>query len=280
MDNVTTWSVLMKRMIFMGLLAIAAFAIFPKGSRATIYVGIRTKASVFFEDVDHSGWNRLLQKYVNDDGQVAYQAWHTSPDDRRALEEYLTQLSHAGPGTSTTTSARLAFWINAYNALTVHGILREYPTTSIRNHTSKLGGYNIWKHLQLYVDGTPHSLNHIEHEILRKLNEPRIHFAIVCASVGCPRLLNEAYLDERLNEQLESNARDFFGRSRNFQYDSGLLKLSAILKWFATDFGPTQQDQLNTIARWLPDQDAQQTATSGQARIDYLDYDWDLNTQN
>ena len=112
----------MKRVIVLGILAIAAFAIYSRGSRAEIYVGTRTKASVIFEDVDHSGWSRLLQEYVNDEGKVAYQAWHASPDDRRALEVYLTQLSHAGPGRSTTTPARLAFWINAYNALTVHGI--------------------------------------------------------------------------------------------------------------------------------------------------------------
>ncbi len=267
----------MKRMIALGILAIVAFVIFSMGSRAEIYVGTHTKASVFFEDVDQSGWNRLLQKYVNVDGQVAYQKWHSNREDRRALEKYLTNLSNARPGPSTSTPARLAFWINAYNALTIHGILREYPTSSIRNHTSKLGGYNIWKHLQLYVDGTPHSLNHIEHEILRNLDEPRIHFAIVCASVGCPRLLNEAYLPEQLNEQLEKNARDFFARGRNFQFESGKIHLSSILDWFGTDFGPDMASQLNSIAKWLPNEAAQQAAESGNVSVHYLDYDWNLN---
>jgi len=279
MGNVTTLSVLMKRMIVLGILAMAVFTVFSMSSRAEIYVGTKTRASITFEEVDHSTWNRLLQKHVDNDGQVAYQAWNASQNDRRALEDYLTQLSTAGPGRATPKAATLAFWINAYNALTVHGILREFPTTSIRQHTSKLGGYNIWKHLQLYVNGTPYSLNHVEHEILRKLNEPRIHFAIVCASISCPRLLNEAYSAGQLEEQLESNARDFFSRSRNFQYEPGQMRLSSILDWFDEDFGAKQRDQLKTIAPWLPGKDAQQAARTGQVRVRYLDYDWNLNSQ-
>jgi len=266
----------MKRIIVLGLLAIAVVVFLSMQSRAEIYVGTRSKASVAVENVDHSTWNQLLQKYVDDDGLIAYKDWHGNQHDRKALEEYLNQLSDAGSGPSTPKSARLAFWINAYNALTVYGILREYPTSSIRNHTSRLGGYNIWEHLQLYVDGTPHSLNQIEHEILRKMKEPRIHFAIVCASIGCPRLLNKAYIPERLEEQLEANARDFFTRPGNFQSEPGRIQLSSILKWFAEDFGPDRNNQQATIAQWLSDEAAQQMINP-DTKISYLDYDWALN---
>ena len=144
----------------------------------------------------------------------------------------------------------LAFWINAYNATTIEGILQVYPTSSIRNHTAKVAGYNLWKDLPLLVGGKPHSLDAMEHQILRKMGEPRIHFAIVCASVGCPRLMNEAYTPDRIEEQLALNTRDFFSRSQNFQVDqSGVMHVSSILDWFGEDFGPTQQAQFTEIGR-------------------------------
>ncbi|MCP4169779.1 MAG: DUF547 domain-containing protein, partial [Fuerstiella sp.] len=181
----------------------------------------------------------------------------------------------------TSNSAKLAFWINAYNAVTVRGILREDPTSSSRNHTAKLFGYNIWKQLQLYVGGKPHSLEGIEHEILRKMNEPRIHFAIVCASIGCPRLLNEAYTPQRVQQQLEASAKDFFRRSQNFRHDKAANRfyVSEILSWFATDFGADQAVQLKRISQWLPTAAAQQAAQRNAVSLSYLDYDWNLNEQ-
>jgi hypothetical protein len=220
-----------------------------------------------------------LKTYVNDDGMVNYGVWHNNSADRQALSQYLNHLSSGGATANTPTDAKLAFWINAYNAVTIHGILREYPTSSIRNHTSKIGGYNIWKHLQLYVNGRPYSLNHIEHEILRKMNEPRIHFAIVCASIGCPRLLNEAYTPDHVQEQLDTNARDFFSRRQNFRYTQGQMWLSSLMNWFGADFGDSQSSRLQRIARWLPTEQAQRAALSGDARVKYLDYDWNLNEQ-
>ena len=115
------------------------------------------------------------------------------PPIDRVLTTDINGLSQANPQAHSTRHAKLAFWINAYNAVTVHGILREYPTSSIRNHTAKLAGYNIWKDLQLAIGGRAYSLDTMEHMILRPEREPQIHFAIVCASIGLSRLLNEAY---------------------------------------------------------------------------------------
>jgi hypothetical protein len=233
------------------------------------------------DTMDHSRWDALLKKYVDASGNVNYAAWKNTAADVQALDAYLASLSRGLPGQASSRPAQLAYWINAYNAVTVKGILREYPTTSIRNHTAKLWGYNIWDDLLLVTPGGQVSLNQMEHEILRKMGDARIHFAIVCASKGCPRLLNQAYTASSLDAQLAANAKQFFSDSRRFHYDAraGRLNISPILKWFAEDFGRNQAEQLRFIAPFLPDAAARQLTTSGKARVAYLDYDWELNEQ-
>jgi len=264
------------------LLAVSVFTWFTSATAGQpVYVGQRAAGHVSFAEVDHSPWSSLLAKYVDDDGYVDYQSWHSSAADVKALVTYMNSLSQANPQAESARDATLAFWINAYNAVTVHGILREYPTTSIRNHTAKVFGYNIWKDLQLYVDGHAHSLEDIEHQILRKMSEPRIHFAIVCASIGCPRLLNQAYTTDDVRQQLEANAQDFFSRPQNFRFDAQTrqFQLSEILSWFGEDFGPDESSQLRAIAGWLPGQDAQTAARRGAGRVSFLKYNWNLNDQ-
>jgi hypothetical protein len=230
--------------------------------------------------IDHATWDALLKKYVDDQGMVNYQSWKASRSDIRALEQYLAHLSSATFPAQTSAATKLAFWINAYNAVTVEGILREYPTTSIRNHTAKVFGYNIWKDLQLFVDGKPYSLDQMEHEVLRKMSEPRIHFAIVCASIGCPRLLNEAYVPAKIDQQLTVNAQAFFADPGKFRFDANRksISVSPILDWFGGDFGSTTAEQMRRIAPYVPE-DARGLANSGAARVAFLDYNWGLNDQ-
>ena len=218
-----------------------------------VFVGSKATANTSLDVVDHAPWDQLLRKYVNDDGMVNYQSWKANAADVKTLDRYLESLSAGNTSAASSKQSKLAFWINAYNAVTIRGILTAYPTSSIRNHTAKLFGYNIWHDLQLYVGGTPYSLDTIEHKILRKMSEPRIHFAIVCASIGCPRLLNEAYVPGRVDEQLELNTKDFFGRNRNFRFDASgnRFYLSSILDWFEEDFGPSQQARLKKISLWF-----------------------------
>jgi len=252
-------------------------------ARPTVTVGavVPQAQRIPVERINHSAWTALLAKYVDDQGMVHYAAWKASAADQKALDEYLVHLSAASFGGAVSHEAQLAFWINAYNAVTVRGILREYPTSSIRNHTSKFGGYNIWKDLLLPVEGRPYSLDQIEHDVLRKMKEPRIHFAIVCASSGCPRLRREAYTADRLDAQLTDNATAFFADRSKFTYDAmrRTIAVSPILQWFGEDFGTSQADQLRAIVPYLPDADAQRLAEGGQARVTYLDYDWGLNHQ-
>lgn len=273
--------------VALAMVAAGAFYVVSRASNRPVVVGNQVQADdtsvarhVPLDQVDHSAWDRLLKKYVDDDGMVNYQAWKNSSDDLAALKEYLATLSHADAGSRTSKEGKLAFWINAYNALTVHGILELYPTTSIRNHTAKVVGYNIWKDLLLPLGDEKYSLNDIEHEILRKLDEPRIHFAIVCASIGCPRLRNEAYTPAELDAQLADNTRDFFSRQRNFQADieGRVVRVSSILDWFSEDFGATPKEGLAGLAEYMPDR-AARFVQQGDFSVDYLDYDWNLNKQ-
>lgn len=232
---------------------------------------------VSLDDIDHSSWNTLLQKYVNERGQVNYQGWKATAADVNSLNAYINHLSSANLKKAATKEGQLAFWINAYNAVTVKGILREYPTKSIRDHTAKLFGYNIWKNLKLKVCDNQVSLDSMEHKVLRKLSEPRIHFAIVCASISCPRLLNEAYTKDNLEDQLVVNTKNFFANSQNFQHVGQSFRVSSILSWFATDFGANQAAQLKTIAPYLPTKSARAAAAGNAVSVSYLTYDWGLN---
>lgn len=262
--------------------AILLATVFSAAVSADEYAGKKwpTSQQVSIDQVDHESYNALLQKYVDANGLVDYKAWQKNQSDRKALKSYLESLSRANPNLKADKKAKLAYWINAYNALTIEGILRVYPTTSIRNHTAKLFGYNIWKNLHLYSGDSKITLDSIEHKVLRKMNEPRIHFAIVCASIGCPRLLNEAYASEKLEDQLVTNSTDFFSRSQNLQIDkkNATLKLSSIMSWFGSDFGSSSSAQIKKVAKYFPE-NAKTMVLKGGYRVTYLEYDWDLNVQ-
>lgn len=250
------------------------------GPTVTVGAVVPSQQQVPVEQIDHSTWNRLLAKYVDKNGFVDYTAWKASADDMQSLDTYLAHLSAAKFSRTSSRESLLAFWINAYNAVTVKGILREYPTSSIRNHTAKIYGYNIWKDLQLTVSGKSYSLEAIEHDVLRKMDEPRIHFAIVCASIGCPRLLNQAFTAEQLEGQLTTNAKAFFADRTKFHADtaSGTISVSPILDWFGEDFGADASARMRSIAPYLPTS-AQPLAQSKSVRVKFLDYDWNLNDQ-
>ncbi|MEO1614705.1 MAG: DUF547 domain-containing protein [Planctomycetota bacterium] len=268
---------------FIAILVLSLIAIRPALPGEKVYVGSKgTPAKrVAMDQIDHSNWDALLRRYVDPDGKVDYKRWKANAADRRTLHQYLAQLSTADPTLKSAKAAKLAFWINAYNSVTIAGILQQYPTSSIRNHTARLFGYNIWHDLLLTVGGRPYSLDEIEHQVLRKMGEPRIHFAIVCAAKGCPRLLAEAYTTEQLDNQLEVNAKDFFARRTHFRFDAarGSFQLSSILKWFGSDFGANDKAMLKRIAAFLPTQQSRKAAAKGQGSVSYLDYDWDLNDQ-
>jgi Protein of unknown function, DUF547 len=273
--------------IVSGLALLAALAVYllASGRFAPKVVYGRSWARdepLSLDEINHDAWDALLRRHVDEAGGVGYAGWKASAADVAALDEYLALLSRGDPARDASRESRLAFWINAYNALTIRGVLGEYPTSSIQNHASRLGGYNIWRDLLLQVGDRHYSLGQIEHALLRPLREPRIHFTIVCASRGCPRLRNRAYTAAGLERQLQENTLAFFADPRNLTYDASTsrLRVSPILKWYTADFGPDQGEMLSFLAPYLPADVSRQLSGGGGVRLAYLDYDWRLNDQD
>lgn len=267
-----------------GLLAVTVVTLVSlRLARPVVLIGQRWPAGerVGCREISHQPWSELLQRFVDGNGDVDYASWKDSDEAVRQLDEYLASLSRLDPKRPDEQQYEFAFWINAYNAATVRGILRQYPTSSIQNHVARIWGYNIWRDLRLKIGDTSYSLGEMEHTVLRPMNEPRIHFAIVCASRGCPRLLNEAYTADRLERQLQENTLAFFADPTKCSADAATheLRLSPILSWYAKDFGASTPAILRRIADWLPN-DAKILSRSKYVRIVYLDYDWNLNEQS
>ncbi len=259
------------------------YLMMPQPSSAKPPLGKRWAKSqrVSMDKIDHAPFDALLQKYVDGDGYVNYKSWKASRNDRAALQNYLAQLSRGDRNIRASKDGKIAFWINAYNAVTLEGIMQVYPTSSIRKHTAKVFGFNIWKELPLIVGDEQFSLDSMEHKLLRKMSEPRIHFAIVCASVGCPRLMNHAYTSKELDKQLTINAKDFFSRSQNFRADAAnsTIHVSSILDWFGSDFGSSQSARFKYLKDYIPAK-SQNLATSNRTTVKYQTYNWNLNDQS
>jgi hypothetical protein len=261
------------------LLIVVAVQFAPK-LRAFVGWGHSSEPPVVRGEVMLQVWNELLHRYVDAGGNVDYARWRDSPDDVKRLDDYLASFSHQDPHQLTNKSQQLAIWINAYNAVTIRQILSKYATNKVQNPVSHDSGKNAEGDLRLTISGADYSLDEIEHSILRQFSEPRVHFALNCGSRGCPRLLDEAYDAERLEDQLEQNAREFFADKSKFSVDEqrGEVKLSPILNWYASDFGGATPDVLRRIAPWLPDE-ARSINESKNMRVIYSDYDWTLNDQ-
>jgi len=250
-------------------------------------------------DHDHKAWAALLKKHVvlidnNKASQVRYAGF---AQDRTVLKAYIDTLSKVGTQEFSIWSKpqQMAFLINAYNAHTVEKILTRYPDIKSIWDFGKIFG-NPFKDKFFRLFGREFTLDMIEHETLRKpgaYNEPRVHFAVNCASVGCPMLREEPYIAERLDAQLEEQTRRFLSdRTRNrYNAQDNALEVSEIFKWFSEDWtsgyrgfegkNPAMQSREQFFAKYamlLADSPAhQQALTERKAAIRHLDYDWSLN---
>lgn len=222
------------------------------------------------EHLLHTQWTALLKKYVDVEGHVNYKGFKA---DEKALDEYLTVLSANHPKPDWDKNDQLAFWINAYNAFTVKLIVKNYPVKSIK----ELGGgvYKVntpWDIKFIVIGDQTYDLNNIEHGIIRKdFTEPRIHFAVNCASVSCPRLRNEAYVGSKLDAQLDDQARYFINNPVKNKISKETASLSKIFVWFKGDFtasGGTVVDFINKYST---------TKITKKTKMESLDYDWNLN---
>lgn len=217
---------------------------------------------------DHQLWTKLLQTHVDLQGRVNYEGLL---NDRLRLEEYTQALSAHPPGADWSEQERLAYWINSYNAFTVLLIIDHYPLKTIKEIRAGLPIIDSPWDLKFFKIGTvDFDLNTIEHEILRKqFNEPRIHFAINCASCSCPKLRNEAYESQRLEVQMEEQAKEFVSDPTKNNITASEIKLSKIFSWFENDF--TKSGSINSYLKRYTDD------ISEEHEVSYMDYNWSLN---
>jgi hypothetical protein len=221
-------------------------------------------------------WDELLHQYVDEGGLVNYQAWKQSP---QKLTNWLQSLSAIAPE-SLSPDEQIALWLNLYNALTIARVLEKYPIKSI---LPRFLGIPNWLAFAIFFSRPVYTLNRrryslsdIEHNILRqKFDEPRIHFALVCASIGCPLLRNEAYVGDRLEVQLEEDARRFINNFDKVFYDPNeeIIYCSKIFKWYEKDF----LEVANSIPEYIQTYLSSDIHLDATTAIKYLDYDWSLN---
>jgi hypothetical protein len=226
---------------------------------------------------DFSGWDALLKKYLTPAtiagvnlNALAYGKLKDDPQFKALVDG----LRDASPGKSK--AEKFSFWINIYNILAVKVVADHYPVKSIKDAGSLLRP--VWKQTAGVVAGKEITLHEIEHGILRKMNDPRVHTAIVCASVSCPNLRAEAYVPERLETQLDEQMKAFVGnpgKGMRIDKTNQKIHLSAIFKWFEGDFEGSG-GVLKFISKYLSPAD-QQILSDKTFKISYLDYNWDLN---
>lgn len=219
----------------------------------------------------HDIWDGLVKKHVSPTGIVNYKGFIA---DSVSLNKYLDMLSAGAPDPKKwSKNDQIAFWINAYNAYTVKLIIRNYPLKGIKEIGGRIPFINsTWDIKFFSIGGTEMDLNNIEHGILRKdFEEPRIHFAVNCASVSCPKLRNEAYVGSRLDAQLNDQAKAFLAdKGKNNIKNANEAKLSKLFKWFKGDF-TKNGDLISFINKYST------VKLNKDANLDFLDYDWNLN---
>jgi hypothetical protein len=224
--------------------------------------------------ITHQEWTTLLKKHVNEAGLVDYKSFIK---DSVALNKYLAKISDNAPASSWSSDEKFAYWINAYNAYTVKLIADNYPVKSIKDLAPKNAVIFInttWDKKFFSIDGKKMTLNTIEHKILRKrFNDPRMHFAINCASMSCPKLLNEAYEAKTLDKQLTAQAKDFLSDTKKNKVSKDNPELSSIFDWFNKDFTKTGKTKIGFINQYAP------VKINENASLKYMSYDWSLNDQ-
>jgi hypothetical protein len=230
--------------------------------------------------IDHSAWGRFLDRYLvakHPSGihRVRYAA--VTREDRKALHDYLDQLQRAAVS-GLNRPEQKAYWINLYNALTVKIILDHYPVKSIRDIDISPGWFKDgpWDARLLTIEGEKLSLNDIEHRILRPIwQDNRVHYAVNCASLGCPNLQPQPFRADNLEDLLEQAARAYINHPRGLRIGADQVTLSAIFDWFQVDFGGSEQGVREHLRRYA-EPPAAQSLKEAKGGFSYS-YDWRLN---
>jgi len=229
---------------------------------------------------DHSAFDKLLRAHVVD-GMVDYDAFQKAP----SFPAYLDALARADVA-KLDEKEKLAFWINAYNAYTIQLINSHKERDSIRNinKSAFIKGHGPWREKLVKAAGQVYHLDNVEHDVIRKqFKEPRIHFALVCAAMGCPPLRSEAYTGAKLEAQLQDQAQKFLLRTpakNRVDAKAGTVYGSMIyVKYYREDFGQTDAAIGKYLAGFYPEGPEKQLLLSGKFKLEDTDYDWTLNSQ-
>ncbi len=228
--------------------------------------------------INHSDWQQILDRYLisnHPSGINRFDYEAVSDEDRLLLETYLDKMQQLDPR-DYNPDVQMAYWINLYNALTIEVVLNEYPVESITTISDNLVSFGPWDDQVATVQGQPLSLNDIEHRILRPIwNDNRIHYAVNCASIGCPNLSAQAFTSTNLDAQLETAAVAYVNHPRGVLLKDGELQVSSIYHWYKVDFGDTDASLLKHLQHYAKPSLRQQLE-SYQGEINH-DYDWQLN---
>ncbi|MEK8022580.1 MAG: DUF547 domain-containing protein [Candidatus Hydrogenedentota bacterium] len=256
----------MQRMTRIGFIVLALAAGFLAASPG------RSETRVPSASFDHLKYDALLRKYVVN-GRVRYRDWKKAPADREALDLYVASFATA-PVARMQSNTKLAFYINAYNAITLKSILDAYPIKSIKD-IPEVWDRNTWR-----VGGENVSLNDIEHKIIRPTwKDARVHFALVCAAKGCPPLINRAYNGLVIRQDLIEVTTKFIGdpKRTTIDYTKKILSLSRLFDWYKDDFIANEGSLPGFLAKYISDPAAQSDLRRGVWKVQHLDYDWALN---
>lgn len=218
--------------------------------------------SGFAQNFDYKSYNLFLGKFVSDKGNVNYNKIKTNKSE---LDAILKQFEKTRPDDQWSRDEKIAYFINAYNVYTLKIVTDNYPLKSIKDIPS------VWDKKFIQSGKEKISLGDIEHKMLRKMNEPRIHFAINCASFSCPNLLNEAYLPETLDKQLAKVTKSFINDETKNAITASEIKISEIFNWFGGDFKTKKTSVVDFINKYST------VKINKKAKIKYLNYNWSLN---
>lgn len=212
----------------------------------------------------HDKLDALLRKHVSSSGKVDYKAFKK---DHAVLEDYINMLELNPPKSDWSKNKQMAYWINLYNAFTIHTILENYPVNSIMD----IAGGKVWDSKTINIGGEKLTLNKIEKDkLLQRFKEPRVHFAVNCAAASCPPLLNKAWTEDNVQRYLQKQAEAFINNSQYNQLSAKSIQVSQIFNWYAADFGG--KDKILPYIQKYAD-----TEIKDNAKVTYNEYDWGLN---
>jgi len=220
--------------------------------------------------IDHEPFDRILSKYVDSKGLVDYEGLRSNEKDRKKFEKYVDAIESAN--VKGSKNAKLAFYLNAYNATVIDSVLQHWPLKSVMNVD---GFFKKEKH---EIAGKKITLDHLEHKIIRPtFNDARVHFALVCAAMSCPPLKKKPFTEKNVDRMLTENTKAFIPKATTVDKEKKVVTTSKLFEWFSGDFEADEGSVAKYLARYYPQH--AEFLKSGDYKLKFSPYDWALNIQ-